>query len=235
MKKVLAFTALILVLSGTVFGGTSGMQLKIGSNILTVDNKQIKLSQPVTSNNSGVMVPIDVLSKGFGASVSKKDDTITITPKEVPEVEFITDDDKGLLKLETLFDQSRYNIYISMFSLTNDRVVKKIINSKYPDRKVFIFLDYNENHDTKEYRQLRGKKNVFIKFRKRYLKNGKLDKSYIYHKKIGIFDGKVIFTGSSNWTEYGFYKNDEQNFIINSSAIASQAKSDFLKEWETIK
>ena len=130
----------------------------------------------------------------------------------------------------SLFDNSTYNIYICMYTLTNDKLINKIANAKNPNRQIFIILDYVEAQKNNDYKKLIGMKNIYIKFKRQLTKTGKIDTYYKYHKKIGIFDGKTIFTGSSNWTETGFYKNDEQNFIIKSKSVASKAKEEFLKE-----
>jgi phosphatidylserine/phosphatidylglycerophosphate/cardiolipin synthase-like enzyme len=155
--------------------------------------------------------------------------------QDIQEVDYINDADKGFSKLERLIEESEYNIYISMYTLTNNKLIEKLRNPKHPSRQTFIILDYNEVQKCNDYKKLIGVKNVYIKYKRRLTQKGKTDTYYKFHKKVGIFDGKAIFIGSSNWTEYGFEVNDEQNIMIKSKTTATKAKDDFLKEWKTLK
>ena len=235
MKKTLLLMAVLMVVSASVSGASSSVQMTVGSNIIKVDGKPITLSQNVAKTDAGIMIPIEVLSAGLGVMVKQKDNVIDVKPKESPEIVFINDDDKGLSKLLSLFDEVKYNVYISMYSLTNNKLIDKIIETGNSRGQVFLLLDKIENQDAKDVKKLVNKKNVYIKYVGKLTKKGTADTYYKYHKKIAIFDGKTIFTGSSNWTEYGFFKNGEQNFIIRSRETADSAKKLFIDEWLAIK
>jgi HKD family nuclease len=227
----------VLLICLPSFGATTNLVIKVGSKILSVNGKQYTLPQPAITNKSGVMVPVEVLSKGMGASIVRKGDTITITPKEVPEVELITDKDHGFKKLQSMFDRSTTSIYISMQTIVNEKLIEKITCSKYPERKVYIILDEDNNlTESKELKKLRNSKNVFCKLMSKYKVSGMRTQAYCYCKRIAIFDEKEIFTGSSNWLDLPFSSTtDEQNFIIKSKVIAGQAKTEFMKDWDSIK
>lgn len=150
-------------------------------------------------------------------------------PKNETKVEFVQDVDKGLSKLKSLFDQAKYNVYISMYTLTNKEIINKIVEVSKSGIKIFLILDKHENQKTNDYKLLLNHKNVYLKLvSKNYY-------DYKYHKKIAIFDAKTIFTGSSNWTKLAFTTNDEQNFIIFSNEEGELAKTQFLKEWKELK
>lgn len=237
MKKVLFLVLAVLLVCLPSFGASPNLVIKVGSNILNINGKQYKLPQPAIANKSGVMIPVEVLSKGMNASVVKKGETITITPKETPEVELITDKDHGFKKLQAMFDRSTTSVYISMQTIVNETLIEKITSSKYPNRKVYIILDEDNNlTESKELKKLRNTKNVFVKLMSKYKVGGMRTKSYCYHKRIAVFDEKEIFTGSSDWLDLPFSSTtDEQNFIIKSATIATQAKEEFMKDWDSIK
>lgn len=110
--------------------------------------------------------------------------------QETQEIDYIGDSDKGFSKLEKLIDESQYNIYISMYTLTNNKLIEKLRSPKHPSRQTFIILDYNEAQKCNDYKKLIGVKNVYIKLKKKLTKKGKIGTFYKYHKKLEFLMAK---------------------------------------------
>lgn len=56
---------------------------------------------------------------------------------------------------------------------------------------------------------------------------------YDMHEKVMIVDGKIVLTGSFNWSNAGEEHNDENLIVITSSSIASIYESEFQKIWNS--
>jgi phosphatidylserine/phosphatidylglycerophosphate/cardiolipin synthase-like enzyme len=225
MKRVIIVVALLMLVSASVSGASPAVQMTVGSNVIKVDGKPMTLSQNVAKTDAGIMIPIDVLPAGLGATVRQKDNVIDVTPKDSPEIEYIIDNDKGLGKLLKQFDQAKSFVYVQMYQINNQTIIDKIKKTRDRGIKIMVILDENsENRKSNVVNIIRDNKNCYVHLIK---KPGFL----IYHKKIAIFDGKSAFIGSSNWTNAGFGGNNEQNFLIKSSVTAGQMKESFLDEW----
>ncbi len=51
--------------------------------------------------------------------------------------------------------------------------------------------------------------------------------SYLHHNKFAIFDGRVVWTGSTNWTDNGFTYNANNSIVITSSHLALAYTTEF--------
>ena len=212
----------------TIFWSLNKSRIKVGSSILNVNGKQYILPQPVIKNNAGIMVPLELFTEGTNSGLCIKDDLITIIPPETPDVELVTDEDKGLSKLLGLFDKAKLFVYIQMYQINNKTIIDKIIKTRNRGVKILVMLDENkENKDSNVLKKISDNKNCYVHL---INKPGWL----VYHKKIAIFDGQTVFTGSSNWTNAGLGNagNDEQNFIIRSSLFGYEMKENFLCQWD---
>jgi phosphatidylserine/phosphatidylglycerophosphate/cardiolipin synthase-like enzyme len=53
------------------------------------------------------------------------------------------------------------------------------------------------------------------------------------HDKIMIVDGKVVLTGSFNWSNNAENENNENLLIITSTSLATTYENEFQKIWNT--
>lgn len=53
----------------------------------------------------------------------------------------------------------------------------------------------------------------------------------IVHDKVAIIDGKIVITGSYNWSYSANDDNDENLLVLHSPALASQYETDFETVW----
>ena len=54
---------------------------------------------------------------------------------------------------------------------------------------------------------------------------------YTMHHKVGIVDGKIVVTGSYNWTWSAENRNDENIIILMSRSIAENYEKEFQRVW----
>ena len=57
-------------------------------------------------------------------------------------------------------------------------------------------------------------------------------RSALMHNKFWIFDGQIVWTGSTNITENGIFKQDNNTIVIQSTALATIYEREFQEMWD---
>ncbi|HET9909985.1 MAG TPA: phospholipase D-like domain-containing protein [Anaerolineales bacterium] len=57
-------------------------------------------------------------------------------------------------------------------------------------------------------------------------------RSALMHNKFWIFDGQIVWTGSTNITENGIFKQDNNTIVIQSAALATIYEREFQEMWD---
>lgn len=58
------------------------------------------------------------------------------------------------------------------------------------------------------------------------------DRSALMHNKFWIFDGKIVWTGSTNITENGVFKQDNNTIVLHSPELAAIYEREFQEMWD---
>jgi phosphatidylserine/phosphatidylglycerophosphate/cardiolipin synthase-like enzyme len=58
------------------------------------------------------------------------------------------------------------------------------------------------------------------------------DRSALMHNKFWIFDGQIVWTGSTNLTENGIFKQDNNTIVIQSPELAAVYEREFQEMWD---
>ncbi len=58
------------------------------------------------------------------------------------------------------------------------------------------------------------------------------DRSALMHNKFWIFDGQIVWTGSTNITESGIFKQDNNTIVIQSPEVAAMYEREFQEMWD---
>ncbi len=58
------------------------------------------------------------------------------------------------------------------------------------------------------------------------------DRSALMHNKFWIFDGQILWTGSTNITESGIFKQDNNTIVIHSPELATIYEREFQEMWD---
>ena len=167
----------------------------------------------ITSSNVAAIyqAEFDQLFNGTSGK-SKVDNNEEITYVGSTKVEvYFSPVDNGLNRLIQLIDSANTSIYISMFYLTENSIYDAIVRAR--DRGVMIkgvfdyrgwFNSYSEADDIIAWG------------------GGIIDANPgVYHHKFAVFDGKIVWTGSTNWSNSGFNNNDENSIVIHDASIAA--------------
>jgi len=122
--------------------------------------------------------------------------------------------------------QAQKTIDIMMYSLTSRPIAQELVKAKERGVKIRILLD--KEQETQKY----SKSRYFIKrgFEVRFDTGPGL-----MHNKVGIIDGKVLFTGSFNWTAQAEKYNEENLLLITDPEIIQKYQERFELLWERAK
>ncbi len=108
-----------------------------------------------------------------------------------------------------------------MYSFTLDSIADALIRARNRGIGVKVVMEKSQVGKGSEYERLR---NAGIEVR--------LDKNTdLMHNKFMIVDGKIVATGSFNWSKHAHEKNDENLLIIYSEELAQKYREEFLEIW----
>ncbi len=114
------------------------------------------------------------------------------------------------------------SIDLAMYSFTLDSIGDALVNVHKRGINVRVILERNQINQWSEYGKL--KKNgikVVIDKNPRYM-----------HNKFMVIDGKVVLTGSYNYTKEADTRNDENLVVIISGKVARAYDDEFEEMWE---
>jgi len=129
--------------------------------------------------------------------------------------------DDGLTRLISLIDGSQTTIHLSLFYLTEDSIYNALVNALNRGVVVKLVADYRGWHNAySEADELIA------------LGAGVVDANPgVYHHKFGVFDGQIVWVGSTNWSNSGFNSNDENSMVIHDAGIAQHYLTRTMQFW----
>ncbi|MEM2897133.1 MAG: phospholipase D family protein [Candidatus Bathyarchaeia archaeon] len=124
-------------------------------------------------------------------------------------------------KLIYWFNRANKSIHVMIYSFTLDSVSDALIKAHKKGIKVLVIMEKNQVDEYSEYEKL---KNAGISVR--------LDSNQaLMHNKVAIIDGKIVITGSYNWSRNAEYENNENMIIILSTEVSQVYEKEFQRIW----
>jgi phosphatidylserine/phosphatidylglycerophosphate/cardiolipin synthase-like enzyme len=120
-------------------------------------------------------------------------------------------------------DKANSSIHVLIYSFTLDSVGTALIEALGRHIEVKIVFEKGQIGQSSEYQRLR---NSAVDVR------NDTNPSYM-HDKIMIVDGKVVLTGSFNWSNNAENENNENLLIITSTSLATTYENEFQKIWNS--
>lgn len=120
-------------------------------------------------------------------------------------------------KLIAQFSTAKKSIHGAIYSFTLDSIGDSLVAAKNRGIEVKIIM---EKQQLSRYSELKKLQEAGIEVR--------IDSNPNFmHDKFSIIDGKIVTTGSFNWTQNADKENNENLVIINSPELATQFDSEF--------
>jgi phosphatidylserine/phosphatidylglycerophosphate/cardiolipin synthase-like enzyme len=126
-------------------------------------------------------------------------------------------------QLQYLFSQTRQKADICVFTITDDRIARGILDMFHRGVSVRIISDNDKSFDIgSDIDELRR---AGIPVR--------LDKTeYHMHHKFAIFDGKTLVNGSYNWTRGAAEYNEENIIVTTDPGLVQRFQAVFDRLWQ---
>ena len=136
-----------------------------------------------------------------------------------------TPGDNCVDEILNLLDSAKSTIDICVFTISDDRISKKIVNCMEKGINVKIITDNDKQHDKGSDVNWLFDKGVKVKM--------DMSKNHMHHK-FAIIDNKKILTGSYNWTRSAAKYNHENFLITDNKKTVREFKTEFDKLWESM-
>jgi len=138
------------------------------------------------------------------------------------EVYFSLYDDPKAIIIENI-NKAEIFIYIAMYTFTDQEISQAVIEAKERGVRVRIYLDRSQVEAKYSSSRLFVEKNIEVRIS---------SNNYIMHNKFAVIDGKIVITGSYNWTASASIRNDENLLVIDDEEVIKRYESQFQNLWE---
>jgi len=122
-------------------------------------------------------------------------------------------------------------IHIAMFNFTNGRIARELVKVSKQGIDIKVIADMASSLDDYSKGRFLENKGIDIKYRKGPNRNNLGDETGLMHNKFAVIDGKVVITGSYNWTTSAEKWNYENLLIIPSARVAELFDREFNRLW----
>ena len=127
--------------------------------------------------------------------------------------------------IASAIDAARQSVVIANFSFTNDVLIQALRRAKDRGVKIRIVFDRDQYKFLKEMAEMRA-----LGFDVR-LSDGKSQGRGVMHNKFAVFDGRLVETGSFNWTTNGERNNYENALFLDAPDDAAGFAAYFERLW----
>lgn len=130
--------------------------------------------------------------------------------------------------LGAILEQIAYatkTIDICVFTISDDRIKEKLLYAKSKGINIRIITDNDKSFDRGSDIQYLSDNNIPVK----------VDTTdHHMHHKFAVFDGKIVTTGSYNWTRSASEYNQENIVVIKDSNTAVKYQEEFERLWKAM-
>jgi biopolymer transport protein ExbD len=229
--SVLLTILMIFISTGTfAFENKHKIGLVVGERNITIGNKPTIIESEPIEKDGKIYIDINTLKhlKGIDVSFDQATKKVSIS-QDRPKIYFNGAERNDLIKLI----KTSKTIYIEMYTLTSKEILDAINIASKNKAKIRLILDKSQKANT----SFDGKNNT-----EKYLekndcivrwRGGKSGNLNSMHRKMAVFDNKIFYLGSTNWTNSGFFYNFEVGMLYDDKENASLLSNEFLNDWKT--
>ncbi len=136
--------------------------------------------------------------------------------------------------LDAIIDEinaSKKYIDVAVYDFTSRPLARALVRAKNRGVKIRVILDRSANGPDNRYTKYPFLKanGIDVRFAVPHIA---WDMEGLMHNKFAVIDGRVVITGSANWTASAFKINDENVLIIKRFDIANVYEKEFDYLWK---
>lgn len=138
--------------------------------------------------------------------------------------------------IEREIEKSKKEILVAMYSFTSSQLAWALVRARKRGVEVRVILDPSQVESRFSKVEFLKKRGIKVKVDLFHLiESGRRLEKYPskMHHKFAVIDGKVVITGSYNWTAYAERYNDEDCLVFtDAEELAKLYIKKFFKLWE---
>ena len=138
--------------------------------------------------------------------------------------------EKAIIK--EIKEAKRY-IHIAMYNFTNGRIARALVKASKVGVDIKLIVDEKNALGIHSKSRFLENKEIMVAYKKG-LYNNRGNITGLMHNKFAVIDGKIVISGSYNWTTSAEKWNYENLLIISSNRVAGSFEKEFMELW-TIK
>ncbi len=168
--------------------------------------------------SNGDALVLDWLNAVFRATEPK--------PRRVPETKaYFSPSDACATRVRELIAFSKHRIDICVFTITDNRIVERIVEAHERGVRVRIISDDLKAQDTGSDIGRLARSGIDVR----------LDHTDSHmHHKFAIFDSEILLTGSYNWTRSAAAENNENIIVSDDRSLMAQFQNEFDQLWQRL-
>ena len=140
---------------------------------------------------------------------------------------YFSDGDRIAERVIAAINHSQKSIHLSMYDLTQPDIAASLEAAHRRGVEIRIVADEHQSHEPHSEIPYLASRGIPVRLSRGYKGNRS-----IMHNKFAVFDGKMVETGSFNWTTSADRYNFENALFISDPAVAARYESEFERIWE---
>jgi phosphatidylserine/phosphatidylglycerophosphate/cardiolipin synthase-like enzyme len=140
------------------------------------------------------------------------------------EIRFLPDDKTAIGRLLDVIQKANSSIRVAMFTFTNKKLIQALVDAHRRGVKVDVVIDNDSARKTSL--------KAFQRLKREGVPTAISNRNGLLHHKLMIVDDAIVATGSANWTEAAFTKNDDNLCFVYPLTLEQKEKMNYL--WTTI-
>ncbi|MFC5049746.1 phospholipase D-like domain-containing protein [Rubritalea spongiae] len=143
---------------------------------------------------------------------------------EVKSSAYFSPGEDCLHRIQTFIREAQHSLDICVFTITDNRIVEKIIEAHARGVKIRIISDNDKSEDL-------GSDFDYLLANDIHCRADRTD-AHMHHK-FAIADDNKLLNGSYNWTRSASTENNENITVTNHKPLVKQFQNEFLKLWNS--
>jgi phosphatidylserine/phosphatidylglycerophosphate/cardiolipin synthase-like enzyme len=211
-------------------------------NAQTDQNRGLARHFAFEAAKSGVLAPDAIEIIGWledvmrvlvpmGVPVSSSPDQTSSSPQPGEDLAFFAPGERCLQQIVDRFRQCRRNADVCVYTITDDRISRAILDAHRRGVKVRVITDADKQHDAGSDIQEFREAGILVKTDDIHKHTDPALNGHMHHK-FAIFDGTRLINGSYNWTRGAANTNYENITDTADAKLIATFAAEFERLWD---
>ncbi len=150
------------------------------------------------------------------------------TPGSAPvEGPYFSDGGRVADRIVAAINHTQKTLHVAIYDLTEPAIAAALADARRRGVEVLIVADERQSREPHSEVSYLGSQGIDVR-----LSHGYRGNRSIMHNKFAVFDGRLVETGSFNWTTSADGYNYENALFITDPAVAARYDQEFKRIWQ---